>query len=225
MKKSKIIDLFWEEGCFNEYRSPKDISEKIWKEYGVDAGNITMALKSKSYLKNYPKKGWRQIKPFEKKIVKKRKTRTINFFDLLEIHPKIKEVSEKWFNQGDYDVAIERAFKRVIKLVQNKSGKNLDGASLMQHVFSIKKPILVFNSLKTQSEIDEQRGMMDLFSGAVSCIRNVRFHEELENDEKMNSLHQIIFASFLAKRLDESKHLGAFAKAIEKGLEELKKKK
>ena len=127
-----------------------------------------------------------------------------NIFDLLDIHPKIREVSEERFYKKDYSVAIERAFKRIIKLVQKKSGKKIDGTPLMENVFSIKKPILSFNDLNKQSDIDEQRGMMDLYKGSVECIRNVRFHEEIEEDEEIMALHLLIFSSFLAKRLDET---------------------
>jgi len=127
-----------------------------------------------------------------------------DIFDFLDIHEKIREVSEKRFFDKDYSVAIEKAFKRIIKLVQEKSGEKIDGTSLMENVFSAKTPILTFNKLETRSEIDAQRGMMDLYKGSVECIRNVRFHEEIEEDEEIMTLHLLIFASFLAKKLDET---------------------
>jgi len=127
-----------------------------------------------------------------------------NIFNLLDIHPKIREVSEERFYKKDYSVAIEKAFMRVIKLVQKKSVKSIDGTSLMENVFSANNPILAFNELKNQSDRDEQKGMMDLYKGSVECIRNVRFHEEIEEDEEIMTLHLLIFSSFLAKRLDET---------------------
>src|SRR3989344_1662537 len=71
MKKSDIIDFFWDEGYFEAYRTVKEISDKIWKDYKVDAGNITMTLKLKKYLRNSSGKGWKQIKPPSKKFVTK----------------------------------------------------------------------------------------------------------------------------------------------------------
>ncbi len=127
-----------------------------------------------------------------------------NIFDFLDIHPEIREVSEKRFFNKDYSVAIEKAFKRVIKLVQKKSGEKIDGTSLMEKVFSVKNPILIFNELETQSDLDEQRGMMDLYRGCVECIRNVRFHEEIEEDEEIMTLHLLTFASLLIRKLDET---------------------
>lgn len=207
MKKSEIIDKFWRDGFFKNYRTSKEISEKIWNEFEIDAGNIIMGLKRKDYLRKYPQ-GWRHIRPTNKvKDKEERHETSKNPFNELLIHEKIKEVSERWFNQEDYDVAIERAFKRVIKLVQEKSGERGNGVPLMQKVFSEKKPILAFNEGKTKTDSDEQVGMMYLYMGAVFSIRNVRFHKELENDEKTNALHQIIFASFLVKRLDDTKKI------------------
>ncbi|MBI5803452.1 TIGR02391 family protein [Candidatus Pacearchaeota archaeon] len=127
-----------------------------------------------------------------------------NVFEILEIHPKIREVSEERFYKKDYSVAIEKSFKRIIKLVQERSGKTIDGTPLMETVFSQKNPILKFNELKSPSDINEQKGMMDLYRGSVECIRNVRFHEEIEEDEEIMTLHLLIFASFLAKKLDET---------------------
>lgn len=127
-----------------------------------------------------------------------------NLFDLFDIHPKIREISEERFFNKDYGVAIEKAFKRIIKLVQEKSGERLDGTKLMERVFSANSPTLAFNNLEKQSDIDEQRGMMDLYKGSVECIRNVRFHEEIEEDEEIMTLHLLIFASLLAKKLDET---------------------
>jgi len=149
------------------------------------------------------------IKELDKEFEKNSQTNRIEnplsrLFDLLDIHPKIREVSEKRFIKKDFSVAIEKAFKRIIKLVQEKSKEQLDGTKLMEKVFSVNNPILSFNNLQTTSEKDEQQGMMDLYRGSVKCIRNVRFHEEIEEDEETSAFHLLIFASFLAKKLDES---------------------
>ena len=68
MKKSEIIESFWESDYFEQYQKPKDIALKIWKDYKIDAGNIIMTLKSKRYLKKFPK-GWKQIRPSKRKII------------------------------------------------------------------------------------------------------------------------------------------------------------
>jgi Protein of unknown function (Hypoth_ymh) len=62
-------------------------------------------------------------------------------------------------------------------LVKVKSGKtDIEGAPLMQSVFSVNNPILAFNGLADQSDRDEQQGMMQLYAGAVMAIRNPGGH-------------------------------------------------
>jgi Protein of unknown function (Hypoth_ymh) len=46
----------------------------------------------------------------------------------------------------------------------------------MQKVFSAKTPLLRFNKLESQSDLDEQQGFQFLFSGAVMGLRNPRAH-------------------------------------------------
>jgi Protein of unknown function (Hypoth_ymh) len=47
----------------------------------------------------------------------------------------------------------------------------------MQKVFSAKTPLLRFNKLESQSDLDEQQGFQFLFSGAVMGLRNPRAHD------------------------------------------------
>jgi uncharacterized protein (TIGR02391 family) len=63
-----------------------------------------------------------------------------------------------------------------------RSGEALDGAALMQRVFSPKNPILCFNELNDQTDRDEQQGFMMLFSGAVAGLRNPRAHRLMKDD-------------------------------------------
>lgn len=46
----------------------------------------------------------------------------------------------------------------------------------MRTVFSKNNPILLINGLETQTDQDEQEGMMHLFEGAVLAIRNPGGH-------------------------------------------------
>jgi uncharacterized protein (TIGR02391 family) len=76
----------------------------------------------------------------------------------------------------------------------------------MRTVFSRKNPILAFNNLSDQAELDEQEGMMHLFEGAVLAIRNPRGHS-FPYDSAENALEYIGLLSLLANRLEEAKHL------------------
>jgi uncharacterized protein (TIGR02391 family) len=75
---------------------------------------------------------------------------------------------------------------------------------LPQKAFSPNNPTLKFNDLSNQSDRDEQKGFMMLFSGAVSGLRNPRAHGFIQDDPE-RALEFIAFVSLLAKLLDEAK--------------------
>jgi len=137
-------------------------------------------------------------------------------FDLLELHPVIKNASEKLFKDKHYAQAIFEAYKALINYVKDKSGqKVLDGQDLMGKVFDVKydketlniskKPILQLNELLTREDLDEQKGFMYLFMGSVVGIRNPKAHGIIEQKDPFKTLEYLSLASLLAKRVDEAK--------------------
>ncbi|MFA7708450.1 MAG: TIGR02391 family protein [Candidatus Pacearchaeota archaeon] len=123
----------------------------------------------------------------------------------LKIHPEIIGTSEKLFNDGYYSDAIFNAFKKIEILVKKKSGiNNLTGHPLMQKVFSVNSPILKFNNLISQTDKDEQQGLMELFAGAMLGIRNPKAHEEIIQKDLIRTLEYLSFASLLCRKLDET---------------------
>lgn len=76
----------------------------------------------------------------------------------------------------------------------------------MERVFSPSKPILVFNNLQTESDKNEQKRMMMLFSGAVTGLRNPRAHEFIQ-DAPERALEFIAFISLLATLTEIAKKI------------------
>ena len=137
-------------------------------------------------------------------------------FDLLDIHPIIKDASEKLFKDGHYPQAIFEAYKALINYVKEKSGETiLDGKKLMGKVFSFKreketleitkKPVLQLNELRSREDLDEQEGFMHLFMGSVLGIRNPKAHGIIKQKDPFKTLEYLSLASLLAKRIDEAK--------------------
>lgn len=121
------------------------------------------------------------------------------------LHPDIVNLCGKLVQNGHYSQAIFDAFKLVNKKVQEKSGKNdLDGASLMTTVFSVKKPALQLNELKSKSDKDEQQGFMHIFQGAMIGIRNPKAHDIVEQKDPIKTLEYLALASLLLRRIEES---------------------
>ena len=73
----------------------------------------------------------------------------------------------------------------------------------MRAVFSRNDPILAFNGLGDQTDMDEQEGMMHLFEGAVLGIRNPGGHTFPEGPEQ-RAIEYVSLLSLLAYRVQES---------------------
>ncbi len=126
-------------------------------------------------------------------------------YEGLDLHPDIARAASELYRDGHYSNAIEDAVKALNSLVKLRSGHDeRDGTQLMEFVFSVNNPILQFNELHDQSDKDEQKGFMLLFSGAVAGLRNPRAHRLIQDDAE-RALEFIAFVSLLAKLLDGAK--------------------
>jgi len=127
-----------------------------------------------------------------------------------DINQSIKNVSKNRYESGHYADAVESAFKEVIKRLKDYVNPiigvtpKLDGDKLVQRAFGCEnqQPVIKFNSLETDEEKDEQRGLMNLFKGIVG-IRNRKAHENVSLDNKYRALEYLALASLLMGLLDE----------------------
>lgn len=130
---------------------------------------------------------------------------SLQLFQGMRLHPRIRAVCSDLFRDGHYPQAVFDASKALVNLVKEKSGRDdLDGVGLMTEVFSVNNPILRFNDLTTQSDKDEQKGMMHLFMGVTLGVRNPRGHSFL-GDSPDEALEFIGLMSLLANRLEKAK--------------------
>ena len=129
------------------------------------------------------------------------------YFDRLNLHSRIRDVSRDLFMDGHPWEAVFAASKALVNYVKERSGRHdLDGAPLVRTVFSKSAPILAFNALADQTDLDEQEGMMHLFEGAVLAIRNPGGHSFPEGPEQ-RAIEYISFLSLLAYRVQEAKRI------------------
>jgi uncharacterized protein (TIGR02391 family) len=124
-------------------------------------------------------------------------------YEGLQLHQAIDKASSRLFKNGHYANAIEDGVKALNNIVRLHSGIEMDGIKLMEKVFSTKNPVLKINDLQDESDINEQKGFMQLFSGAVTGLRNPRAHKIIKDDPEM-ALEFIAFISLLAKFVDKS---------------------
>ena len=77
------------------------------------------------------------------------------YFDKLNLHPRIRDVTRDLFLDGHHWEAVFAASKALVNMVKERSGRHeLDGAPLMRTAFSRKNPILAFSELKDQTDED-----------------------------------------------------------------------
>lgn len=100
--------------------------------------------------------------------------------------------------------AIFEACKGLFERVRSLSGLTLDGNRLIEAVFGGSLPILALNSLRTQTERDEQSGFISLLKGCVSACRNPIAHEPrvLWAGTDADALDSLVLISLLHKKLD-----------------------
>lgn len=129
--------------------------------------------------------------------------RAVRAYSGLDLHPEIARAASSLYSDGHYANAVEASVKALNGLVRLRSGLEHDGTTLMERAFNPSSPALKFNGLQDQSDKDEQKGFMQLFSGAVSGLRNPRAHGFIKDDPE-RALEFIAFVSLLAKLLDEA---------------------
>jgi uncharacterized protein (TIGR02391 family) len=78
--------------------------------------------------------------------------------------------------EENYFHAVLEAVKGIAERIRQISGLGTDGAELVNQVFSTKNPILTFNSLQSETEVSEQKGIANLLIGIFGAIRNPTAH-------------------------------------------------
>ncbi|MCM1041292.1 MAG: TIGR02391 family protein [Bacteroides sp.] len=138
------------------------------------------------------------------------------------IHKTVQEASYSGYTQADFYRAVEEAIKRYEKNVQTKSGKTLDGQSLMSNVFGREKEKLSVTLRYKRNNGDEfsdttkaniEDGQRFLSMGIMAGVRNPLAHEEIvdlkESDlfTEKDCLDMLSLLSHLFRRLDDAEKI------------------
>lgn len=111
--------------------------------------------------------------------------------------------------QNNYFHAIFEATKSVAEKIRSMSGLTGDGAALVDQAFGLGQggiPFLAFNSLQTETERDEQKGLMNLTKGMFGAFRNVTAHAPkiFWAVTEQDALDLLTIASLIHRRLDSA---------------------
>lgn len=123
------------------------------------------------------------------------------------IHPKIEGVAKSRFYNGMYADAIEASFKeincRMKEIVKKQTGQELDGSSLMKQCLSVNNPILTIQDITSETGRNVQLGYMEIFSGAMTGIRNPKAHGN-QTITREDAIRKLNFASLLMFKIDQA---------------------
>jgi len=137
----------------------------------------------------------------------------VEIYNKIITHSRIIKVSSGLFGDGYYDDSVFKAYVEIESMIKEKTnypekdGKKLIGAALMFHVFDGKAPILKLNSLKSDSEINEQKGFCKIFAGAFEGIKNPHSHDNIEM-EPIEAIRLLSLANLLAEKVDQAEYTG-----------------
>jgi uncharacterized protein (TIGR02391 family) len=111
--------------------------------------------------------------------------------------------------QDNYFHAVLEATKSVADKIRAKTDLKGDGAELADEALALGKtgmPFLAFNSLRTESEQSEQKGLLNLMKGLFRTFRNPTAHAPKIswNMTEQDALDLLTMASFLHRRLDSA---------------------
>jgi uncharacterized protein (TIGR02391 family) len=126
-----------------------------------------------------------------------------------QVHSDVLTFCRTELLQDNYFHAVFETTKSVADKIRQKSGLLCDGATLVEEAFGYKNaslPLLAFNSLRTESEQSEHKGLMHLLKGLFATFRNVTAHEPKIKwvITEQDALDLLSLASFLHRRLDNA---------------------
>ncbi|NMB97459.1 MAG: TIGR02391 family protein [Clostridiaceae bacterium] len=121
------------------------------------------------------------------------------------LHHEIVKHSKVLFVEGNYFHAVFESCKAFDKYVKEKSCIDKHGTDLMSAALSLKGP-LKLNKQITETEKNEQEGLMHLCMGLMRAIRNPESHEpKLDwNINREDALDILSLISFLYRRIDKT---------------------
>ncbi len=126
----------------------------------------------------------------------------VGFEDLL--HPVVFEHAYQQYRNGHLRDAVLNAFVAVFDLIRETAGLKLDGQRLVSETFSLEKPKLIFSEIDSDSGRNDQKGFLQILTGAYIGIRNPKAHSLHHDLDENKAAQYLVFASLLARRVSEA---------------------
>ena len=120
------------------------------------------------------------------------------------IHPEVLKYCRAELMEDNYFHAVFETTKGIAQRIREVSGVDGDGAALVDRVFLAKQPVLAFNTLQTETETREHKGIAALLKGCFAAIRNPLAHEpKILWEGKDDAADYLTLISLLHRKLDD----------------------
>jgi uncharacterized protein (TIGR02391 family) len=121
-------------------------------------------------------------------------------------HAEVLKYCQAELLQENYFHAVLEAVKGVAERIRLMSCLTSDGAELVSQAFSTKTPIIAINTLKTDTEVSEQKGITNLLIGVFGAIRNPTAHapKVIWAMPEQDAIDVLGILSYVHRKLDNS---------------------
>lgn len=120
------------------------------------------------------------------------------------IHPEVFKYCRAELLEDNYFHAVFEAVKGLAQRLRELSGLGTDVADLVNTALSTKVPVLALNSLSTETELSEQKGIANLMVGLFGAIRNPTAHAPKITwaMPEQDAIDMFALISYLHRKLD-----------------------
>jgi len=106
-----------------------------------------------------------------------------------KVHPDVLRFCKAELLQDNFFHAVFEATKSVADKIREKSGLHEDGSRLIDLAFGGKPPLLAFNTLQTETEQSELKGLMNLLKGLFGILFDIVDSQHIFANICTHSLH------------------------------------
>ena len=120
------------------------------------------------------------------------------------LHPEVYRYCRTELMQDNYFHAVFEATKGLAQRIRDMVGIEADGPALIDRVFSIERPLLAMNALRTETEKSQHKGFAALLKGCFGAIRNPLAHEpKILWEGEDDAADYLSLISLLHRKLDD----------------------
>jgi uncharacterized protein (TIGR02391 family) len=121
------------------------------------------------------------------------------------LHPVVFEHAYQQYQNGHLRDAVLNSVVAVFDLIRERTGLKNDGQALISEALSLDKPRLILSELESESGRNDQKGFLQILTGAYIGIRNPKAHSLRHDLDENKAIQYLLFASLLARRISEAK--------------------